>query len=804
MIGNYLKIIFRNIKRQRTHAGISIAGLAIGMVCCFFILLWVINELSFDRYISNADRILRITAKWDIPESGYNTHFARCYLKYEKEIQNEITGVESVTQFYFKKNVVEYDNRSFYEDRFFYADSNFFKVFGFKMLKGTPNDALKEPYSIVLSESLVKKYFNDVDPIGKMINIIGEDDSLKQPHKITGIMSDIPMNSHFHPKLLASFSAKSEKQNWFYTYLLLRNGVSKNDIDSQLSDLIKKKLGEDAKGYSAPLQKLTDIHLYSNIDRELEPNGDIQMVYIFSIIAFLLLLIACINFINLSIANWIKRAKEIGIRKALGVSRRELFLYIFTESILFNIFAFLIAIVLIISFIPFLNSYIETNVSISSIYNWKIILIISGIVLLSGLLSGLYPSIYISSFQPVQILSMSRKRESLSYSKSFFPLVKILVIIQFSISTIVIICTFNIKSQVKYLRNKDLGFNKNSMIVLKDITKTVRDRYSSLKNELTKYPEIISVSAAMDHPSKQILDYGLFKAEGILEDPQNQKLLNVLSVDNNFISAMNIKILAGKGFSDYNEKKPDEYIINESALKYIGWNTPENAIGKRFKLNLNVPEDFQPKEGTITGIVKDFHFAHLKKKTEPMVLIMKPVFFHCILIKIRPEDRENTLLTINSEWKKIFPNIPLEYDYLDDLFSNLYKAENNMDFILSIFSIVVIVIACLGLFGVASFSIIQRTKEIGIRKVLGASTLSICEMLSRDFLILVGLANIIAWPVSYYLVNKWIINYANRIEITISPFLYAGILVLIISIFTISSLVLKASHSNPVNSIKSE
>jgi putative ABC transport system permease protein len=805
MYNKYLKIIFRNILKSKNHSMLSILGLAIGLACCVIIMLYVQNEVSYDRYHKNSDRIFRMTHHFSSPESGYDAHFARCStVEWFREIPKEIPEIKEMVRFSFQKRVVEAGEKKFFEDRFFVVDSNVFNVFSFQLIYGNPQTALKEPNSIVITESIAKKYFGNENPVGKVLTTIFRENSTKFPYRVTGVMQDIPKLSHFQIDFLASFSEDTKQTGWFYTYLLLNDGNSKPAVENKLSALMEKYYGkEDAKGVSLPLQKLTDIHLYSNLDREIEQNGNIVNVYIFSIVAILTLLIACVNFMNLSIAGWTKRLKEIGVRKVLGVSRNEMRIYVLLESLIFNVFGFILAFILIEFLLPFVNSMIGTNLSLVSGLSYQTILILLLMIISSSVISSIYPSYYLSGLNPISIFRM--KSDYKSKRKIKFPLREVLIILQFAISIALIICTLVINAQMTFVQKKNLGLNKEQTIVIKDISRPIQDKYYALKNEFIKHSEISFVSASMDEPSKQILDAAPIEINGVLTDPQKPKFLTVLPVDENFISGMGISLLSGRNFSGYNPEKPTpEYIVNESAVNFMGWNI-NDVIDKKIRPILSVPPAFQPKEGSIIGIVKDFHFASLRNKIQPMVLFVQPTFLFCILIKVHDNNQIAAALNdIKADWNKILPDYPFQYTFLDDLFAGIYASDERQALVIGLFSLIAIFISCLGLFALTSFIIERRTKEIGIRKVLGSSIPEIMILLSKNFMKWVIISNIIAWPVAFYFIKKWLEDFAYRIDLNIWYFVVSAIVVMVIVLLTISIQTIKAARANPINALKYE
>ncbi len=795
MLKNYLKIVLRNIGKQKSYAFINLAGLATGMACCMLILIYVYDELSYDKYHKKADRIFRITQKFDNP-NGYHPHFARCVIPWLTTLPDKLPGMDELTRIQRVPQVVQYENRKFREQNFFVVDDNLLKVFSYPLVKGDKSTVLSEPGSAVISKAMADKYFGDTDPIGKTIMTLhrfAEADD-KKDYKITGVMKNIPRNSHFSADFFVNAGVPKKADGWFYTYTLFTAGKDPGEYKDQIQELIRKNMGEGyASVLTLPFQKLTDIHLYSNINRELEPNSDIKFVYIFTISAFLILFIACINFMNLSTARSSNRAREIGIRKVLGSSRRQLIRYFLGESIVFCAGALLIAYLVVISALPAFNSLTGKLIAIQLLAKPVFILGFPLAAVIAGLLAGIYPAAFLSSFKPAVVLKGSK---SVSSGKVDFR--KILVSFQFAISIILIICTSVIYSQLEYITSKRLVTGKEQIITIRNIPDPVKKRYKVFKNTLLGNSEIINVSAAMEEPTKEILDAGQFRAQGIQQDPDNRKFITPLPVDESFIDFFELELLAGSTFPVRAESDTStRYILNETAVNFIGWSSPEEAIGKQFVWR-------ELAAGNVVGVVKDFNFSTVRKKIKPVVFFERSQWLFCILVKARTENIKGALAVMQHSWDKMFPQYPFEYDFLDDLYGKLYSAEERQGQVLGLFSILTIIVACLGLFGLASYTAEQRTKEIGIRKILGATLPDITILLSSGFLKLVLISNFFAWPVAYYAMNRWLEGFAYRTGINLNLFCLTGAAAILIALATVTYQGIKAGAANPVDALKYE
>jgi putative ABC transport system permease protein len=804
MFKNYLKIALRNLHRFRTYSLINITGLIIGMACFILVFLYVQDELSYDRYHENSRQIYRITAEANI--TGQNMQTATTPAPLAPTLTDEFPEVLGAVRFLCshsgRDSLIAYGEKKFYESRFLYADQNVFDIFSFKLIKGDPETALKNPHSIILTEEMAKKYFGNEDPLGKVMTVNNRSD-----FQITGVLRRIPHNSHFRFDFLASFATlteadKSISQNWgdlsYHTYLLLAEGSSPVELESKLPLIVKKYVSKFFESYLGNVenmtsmfkfhvQPLTGIHLHSQLLGEIEANSDINYVYIFSAVAFFILIIACINFMNLATARSSCRAKEVGMRKVVGAQRSQLIGQFLGESFLLSFISLLLAIGLVEILLPAFNAISEKEISLNYSQSWIVLIGLVGMAFVVGFLSGSYPAFLLSSFRPIEVL---RGKVKSSLAVPF--LRKILVIFQFSVSVILITGTVVIRDQLIYIRNKNLGFDKEQLVAIPLRSNEIIRNYQSIKNELLQYPDIVKVSASSTLPGRG-LGTSVFRPEGASDD--NCLLMYNISVDYDFIKTLGIELLAGRSFSkDFSSDDREAFIINEAAVKKLGWKSP---IGKQV-------EYISVRKGTVIGVVKDFHYLSLHQKIEPFLLYVDPEDFRYFAVKIRPQNISRTLAFLEDKWRKFDPAHPFEYSFLDDDFDKLYKADKKLGQIFVSFTALAIFIACLGLFGLTSFTAEQRTKEIGIRKVLGASVPDIIVLLSREFTKWVLAANLIAWPVAYYAMNRWLQNFAYRISISLWMFFLAASLTFVISLFTVSFQAVRAAVSNPVKALRYE
>ncbi|HEV2832881.1 MAG TPA: FtsX-like permease family protein, partial [Hanamia sp.] len=703
-------------------------------------------------------------------------------------------------------SAIKYGDNIFNQDNVFFADENLFDIFDFEVTKGNVAKSLNDPYSVMLTEETAEKYFGNDDPMNKVIRLNNQYD-----FKVTGIYKALPANAHWHPDVMISFSTlkdsaiygeKNLMNNWgnnaFYTYLLLPERYNPKKLENQFPAFQNRHIPADGKfkasDYSIlSLRKLTDIHLHSHKDSELEINGDINRVYIFSAIALFILLIACINYMNLSSARSVLRAKEIGVRKTAGASKGELVGQFLYESVFIAWLAAIFAFVLTVIALPWLNQLSGQQLSTNSLLQWKVLTAILLLPFVVGIFSGIYPALYLSSFQPVKVLKgiMKKGGGNISFRKA-------LVVFQFSISIILIIATVIVFQQLNYIQNKSLGFDREHVITFKN-NDGLNVSFESFKTELLSNSNIKKVGRSSRIPTGRLLDsQGSMLNRGDSLAPSKADIKYVVA-DEDFIPAYGIKIVAGRNFSKDYGTDTSSFLINETAVKALELKSNDDAIGKQFQ--------YGGQKGTIAGVFNDFNFESLHQRIIPLVLFESRTDDgdNYDNISIKASGNISAALTqIEKTWKKFLPEIPFEYQFLDNRYAKLYESENRQSSIFTIFSCIAIFIACLGLFGLSAFTITQRVKEIGVRKVLGASTASIVKLISKDFLLLVVIAAVIAFPVAWYAMNHWLQDFAYRIQIGWWVFLLAGIIALLIAFATISFQAVKAAMSNPVNSLRSE
>ena len=805
MLKNYLKIAFRNIIRQKGFSLINISGLAIGIATCLIIMLYIFHELSYDRFNEKSDRIVRVGFRGFL--GGGEMNEANVMAPVAKTLKKDFPEVLDATRLQKGGSpMVNFGEKTFKEKDIAFADANFFQIFTVPLLKGNPKTALLEPNTVVISKEVAERYFGEDDPIGKVLNF----KSWKSAYKVTGVYDKIPVRSHFHFDMIASLVTNPDEKSdsWmtsnYFTYLALPEGYNYKDLEAKLPQVIDKYAAPQlnkAFGMSIEefrkkgneiglfLQPLTDIHLKSDLDGDLASHSDITYIYFFGAIAVFMLLVACINFMNLSTAGASTRAKEVGIRKVMGSLRSELIRQFLAESVLITFIALLISILLVYLALPTFNSLAETELSISLAANVWLAPALLIFALFIGILAGSYPAFFLSSFKPVAVL-----KGTFTPSPSSGPSLRSgLVVFQFFISIVLIISTVAVHKQLSYIQNKKLGYDKDQVMVIHD-TWQLGESTDVFQNNLLKDPRIVSMS------NSSFLPAGNTNSNNFSVYPENKVGQYVKTprhtIDHNYIPTMGLQLSSGRNFSMELASDSLGVIINETAAKAFGWQ--KDALGHQ----ITGHSDNHGTEITyrIIGVVKDFHFKSLHDPISPVMLVLGNNRGNMI-VKINTADMSTLISSIKNKWTA---EEPFVYSFMDERFNNTYRAEQKIGNILNVFAGLTIFVACLGLFGLATFTAQQRTKEIGVRKVLGASVAGIAALLSKDFIKLVLIAIVLASPVAWYLMNRWLQDFAYRIEVSWWMFALAGLGSIVIAIATVSFQAIRAALANPVNSLRSE
>ncbi|MFC2168997.1 ABC transporter permease [Acidobacteriota bacterium] len=815
MFKNYFLIALRNIRRHKGFSFIKITGLAVGIAVCVLILHYVRFELSFDNYHQYKDRIYRIERQFLTPDGSVRQHFCSLAPSFIPHLSNDFTEIEHIARIFDNGNTrVTFGEKKFLEDRFYFAEHNIFEIFTIPLKQGNSKTALIQPGSLVITESMAKKYFEDEDPMGKRIEI-GEELLLK----VTGVMSDVPINSHLHFDFLASyitlkgryryrqnnddyfFGNQNFTDNVTYTYIRIARNADPSAISALIPSFIDRYIPEriDDAGNSVLgsqrtnlyLRLVSDIHLHSHTSNELEPNSDIPYVALFALIAVCILIIACINFMNLSTAQAANRAREVGLRKVVGANRRLLITQFIGKSLLVTALAMILAVALVFLFAPYFRAFLGYGLSFELLMNPAGFLILAGIFILSGLGSGFYPAIYLSAFRPVAILKV--KLTGGSRRKGMR---KVLVVFQFSISAALIISVGVIFKQMIFLQNANLGFEKENIVLINADDK-IRDNWREVKRALLNSPRILAATASKRAPSGRLLDAPGFSTEVNGNLVTSSFTMPHNRVEHDFFKTYGMKFVAGRDFSiDYPTDETEAFILNETAVRMLGWLDPEKA--------LDAPMSIAGRSGKIIGIVADFNYEFMHHKILPILTYLRPQEINTVSVRVSSGNVQEAMAYVKKIWDRFDPGYPISYTYLDERLNELYRSEARMMQMFGYFSLLAIFIACLGLFGLISFTTTQRTKEIGIRKVLGASVLSIVCLLSGDLTKFVLIANVLSWPIVYFFMNRWLNNFAYRVPIDWKVFALSASLTFVISLVTVSYQSIRAARSDPVNAIRYE
>jgi len=780
---------------------INISGLALGMAACFLILLFIFHELSYDKFHSESDQIFRVAINGEFSGDFFNVAvtpaaMAEALLNDFPEVKSAIR-MEKATQTSF----FTYGENRFYEEDLLYVDSSFFSMFSFNLVKGNPTSVLMDPYNIVITETTAQKYFGEQDPIGKRIKM---DD--RAYYTVAGVTEDVPLNSHFKYNILVSFATlykekgKEFYKNWgslsFYTYIKLVKGATSNQVEAKFPELMVKYIGEFSETTDVKmepyLQKLSRIHLYSNLMGEIESTGDIAYIYVFSSIALFILLIACVNFMNLSTARSMGRAKEVGIRKVLGSYKSQLVRQFLGESVFLSLIAMLLALILVDLALPAFGRLIDTELHLNMINRQVLITIIIGMGLFVGIISGSYPALYLSSFRPIHVL------KGHFFKGSGKPVLRnILVVFQFVISTGLIIATGIIYMQLSYIQKKDTGFSKENVVIVPLRGERLRQNASYLKSEFTKLSCTREISMSSSIPGNSLDGVG-YSPEGT--DGLSPWIIYKNAVDFDYVATMKMEIVEGRDFSHELIRDSNAVIINESLKKKLDW---EYATGKTIKeFGLDDPEALK-----VIGVVRNFHFKSLHDEIEPLLLSCEPKEFRYMNIRLAEGDATKSIELLKNKWMTIESSFPFDYYFMDMAYEKMYGTEKRMGELFIYFTILALFIACLGLFGLASFVTEQRTREIGVRKVLGASIGNIILLLSKEFTKWVFIANLIAWPLTYILIIEWMKSFAYHLEVIKDlwwVFVVVAILSLLIALGTVSYQAVKTASANPVDAMKYE
>ncbi len=789
MLLNYIKITFRNIKKQKSYSLINISGLSVGLTCCILILLYIRYELSYDTFFENSDSIYQVTKFY--PEQGSKGRHSVTPGPLAPTLKSEFPEVLFSSRVYSQGSLLlKNQDKSFWEDLCYFVDQDYIDIFSIKFLSGNPERALSRPHTMIITEDTAEKYFRNENPVGKTLKINNQSE-----YTVTGIIENVPVNTHFRYDMLLSFKIFEDNSgvnvvgwdsNSFNSYIRVNKNTNLDNLHKKVQSLIPRYLEKESTDQIG-LLPVKSIHLMGDTHHLYQPNSDKRYLYLFAGIALTIIIIACLNYMNLSTARSAKRAKEIGMRKVSGATRKQIQNQFLGESIILILISFLFSIMISAVLLPSFGNMLDRDLSFNLLFDFKVILGFIGIVLTVGLLSGLYTAIILSSMNPVNVLKSSIHRGS----KRVDVLRNTLVVLQFAMSIIMIICSVVIFDQISFMENKELGFTKDFVVTVPIRDRSVRNNSETLINELTKHsgineagfsyflPNSIVANTQVDWPGK----------------PEDQKLMIFRNwVGYNFAPTFNIEILEGTNFlKESGQGIEASYLVNESAVKEFGWESP---VGMTIKV------DSRP--GRIIGVFKDFHYRKLDMELEPLALILTPGITSTLSINIKPDNTGATLEYIKETMKRFSPDFPFEYSFVDEIIERSYRSESRLGEIFQNFTLISILLSCMGLFGLASFTVEQRRKELGVRKVIGASSMNIVTLLSSEFTRWIVIANVFAWPVGYYAMRTWLDNFAYTINLGIIQLMLSAVIVLVIAFLTISIQTIKAARANPVDSLRYE
>ncbi len=781
MLKNYIKIAFRNIFRNKIYSFTNILGLSVGMACTVLILLWVQYQLSYDRFFPNADRLCRVVDTEKYP-NGEESIFSMNPPALAPALVNEYPDIVNAARLRNVKDLVfQYGDDRFDENNAMFVDPSFVKMFSLPFLRGNGSKALSGTSSIVLTQTMAKKYFGSADPLGKTIRINNLYDFV-----VTGVIRDIPPDSHVKIDFLLPFRAIKNfgysLEGWqsyaHTTYVLLARGASYRDVSKKIADTINRNAAES--DITISLQPIERIHLYSSGIWGIGGTGDITRVYIFSAIAVLILLLACINFMNLATARAGSRAKEIGIRKVVGARRKEIIYQFFLESILYASISVVFSSLLVLDLVPAVNSISGSDLTFNIHRDAWALPLIAGVALFTGIISGIYPAFFMSAFRPARVL---KGRLGYGLVKKNFR--KFLVTFQFALTIVLITGTVVIDRQLHYVENKNLGFDKEQVLCIK-LHGELNRKVDLIKDEMGADRNVVSISSVSASPTGVLTSTDVTDWEGRASNARF--LIYRLSADYSFTKTMRIGMIQGRYFS----READTAggcVVNQAAIRAMGMNSPigKRVLGRR-----------------IVGVMKDFNFTSLHSKIEPLMVVYDPASIKQLLVRIRPGDPKQAIESLKATWRKVAPSFPFEYGFLDEQINKLYGPDQRVGRLINVFSFLALFIACLGMFGLASYSAEQRTKEVGVRKVLGAKAWGIVLLLSKEFTRYVLFANLFAWPIAYFALNRWLQDFAYRIDMSWWIFASAGGFALLVALATVSFQAVRAARANPVESLRYE
>lgn len=813
---NYFTMIIRNFYRNRGYTILNLLGLSLGFVVFMLASIYVYFESSFENFHLNSDRIYRATYRYT-PEGGFQSHWARIPFDYINQLPTDIPGVKNLIRFQnHERKYIRIGKEKFRPANAYVTDKEVFQVFDFKLVAGDPHTALAEPHSVVITQTLARKYFGDADPVGKEIFVIGDLDNKETLHHVAGVMEDLPANTHLPVDMLISYRNESERSGWAYTYILLDDRATISEVESKMPGFIKKYSPADLAKYDEIVfQPLGSIHLESNLAREIVPNGRMLYVKIVAFAGLFILVIAVINFMNLNSAMALGRAKEIGMRKVLGASKSQLVYYLLTDAVVNTLGALAIAAGVAYLMFPSFQELVTVQFLFQPV--WFSIMMIM-IALVCGVVAGMYPVVLLTALKPMEVVRTS-KALSFAGKKSALSLKRVMVTLQFGISILLLGSALIAYNQFDYLKSKDLGMHREQIVAIPGVPDEVKAAFSTFKRRVMSQKGIVAVTACMEVPSREIRDAGPVLVAGANSETSKAPIMDIQIIEQDFASMMGLQFLAGKNISSpetpgplpvfdeqntiqkYLIDQPRNYLINETAMRQLGWQSAEEAIGQRINWSIG---DMVLAQGPIAGVVRDFHQESLRNKVDPVVMVNEPIWLRTFLIKVETEQVQQSVASIQTIWNELFPLYPMEYYFLDDLYDNLYRGERIQLQLLFLLSGLAIVIAFIGLVGLVAYALRTRIKEIAVRKILGASVGDLIRLMSIEYLVVLIIGGVVAIPVSVYGVREWLSGFAYRVEVSPSSYLITMALIVLLLFLTIGVQTFRTSKVNPSETLRNE
>lgn len=814
MLKSSFLAVYRGFKRNPTHGSLNVFGLALAIAAFGLVTIYLHYETNFEDFHSQADEIYRVTYKSENEDNSLQ--WARVPVSYVNDLPKELAGIKSLIRFQNnERKYIKVGSRKFLEDYVYQTDANVFDVFSFDLLLGNPKTALANPKSIVLTETLAKKYFGDEPALGQKLSLSGEWHPEAETYKVTGVIKDVPANTHLPVNTLISFNTPEERTWWGYIYIQVDEGVTPDQLAKPLTDFVTKYSESGSSQQSFVLQPLSEIHLTSNLAREIIPNGSLQNVKIFGVIGILILTIGLINFTNLNSVIFLSKFKEVGVRKVLGARKQQIVTSVFFESVVYALIAFTIGIGFLCLLLPSFRAFSGVELLLNPLTLLTGLFLISTVV---GIMAGIYPSMLVARVKPVLLLKKYVPSLA-SFKDSSFSLKKVMLVLQFSIALLLIGSALVATDQFSFLSKKNLEMRPEQVLALPRVPNYVKDNYQVFKSNLEQISGIQSVSACLEVPSREIRDQGALVISSIHGSREEAPMVDIQVVGHEFFELMNINLLEGSFFPDYIASRtyPEfteeytyvdylveqkrAYLINESGMKALGFENPNEVIG----LTGAFDQDWlKLADGPIVGVVEDYHQATLKNTIDPTVYVYEPLWLNTILMRVESKDIAATVGSVESEWNELFPNFKIEPHFLDDLYNQLYFKERKQLQLLYIFSVLAVVIAFLGIFALVAYVLKTKTKEYGIRKVLGARLVSLLLMTGKDYALLLFIGLLTSIPVSYFAMNAWLSNFAYSVSISPFNFVLAFISLIVLLALTVGYQTVRTSNANPVDALRDE